>query len=125
MMDDDGNTNGFVDFEEFASFWLGDDWWLKSGGEDGDSDQAGTAAGLGAQCGQLESFLCRRKGGVFVSGKKKETQVQPESFYVLSADGGAKMDRERGELMDQIQQIHQNEFHQLEDLLNTHAESRV
>ena len=125
MMDDDGNTNGFVDFEEFASFWLGDDWWLKSGGEDGDSDQAGTAAGLGAQCGQLESFLCRRKGGVFVSGKKKETQVQPESFYVLSADGGAKLDRERGELMDQIQQIHQNEFHQLEDLLNTHAESRV
>jgi hypothetical protein len=56
---------------------------------------------------------------------KGERQVEPESVFVMSADGAASLDRERAELMDKIQQIHENEFHQLEDALNTHAESRV
>eukprot|EP01043_Picozoa_sp_COSAG02_P015134 COSAG02_NODE_637_length_19192_cov_12.648405_9_plen_621_part_00 len=42
----------------------------------------------------------------------------------MSADG-ASWDRERAELMDKIQLIHENEFHRLEDVLNTNAESRV
>eukprot|EP01043_Picozoa_sp_COSAG02_P049814 COSAG02_NODE_5044_length_4700_cov_1.930015_2_plen_431_part_00 len=125
MMDDDGNTNGFVDFEEFASFWLGDEWWLAN--EEVDSPRHPVAkpiTGLGAQCGKLGRALLRKKNESLAMSKK-ERQVEPESVFVMSADAAASLDRERAELMDKIQQIHENEFHQLEDALNTHAESRM
>ncbi len=128
MMDDDGNANGFVDFEEFASFWLGDEWWLAD--EEADSPRHPVAkpiTRLGAQCGKLGRALLREKDGALnaMPMAKKERQVEAESAFVMSADAATRLDRERAELMEKIQQIHENEFHQLEDALNTHAESRI
>ena len=125
MMDDDGNTNGFADFEEFASFWLGKGW-EELRDEDNNATKpaasfVSTVTQLGP-CGKIGQLL--RKNVVSGVDKKKEKQVEPESVFVMSAEGSG-LDGARAELMDKIQQIHENEFHQLEDLLNTHAESRV
>eukprot|EP01043_Picozoa_sp_COSAG02_P015135 COSAG02_NODE_637_length_19192_cov_12.648405_10_plen_226_part_00 len=78
LMDDDGNSNGFVDFKEFASFWLGKDWWLSSPNfkdedeeEDGNAKpMAGARTGIGRTCSKLGSFL-REKEASLHSGKKK------------------------------------------------------
>lgn len=125
LMDDDGNSNGFVDFEEFATFWLGEDWWVKKPEAGDDSRNSNTVcAGFGEKCGRLSRFL-REKEAALHTAKKKEKQVEPESVFVMSADSATSINRERAELMDKIQEIHENEFHRLEDALNTHAESRV
>ena len=126
VMVDDNNKHGFVDFNEFASFWLGKNWSTQVDVFDDEGDASmrlSNGFGIGAQCDRLGQFL-RKKEAALQKRKKKERQVEPESVFVMSADGRASSDRERAELMDKIQQIHENEFHRLEDAFNTHAESR-
>ena len=121
MMDDDGNVNGFVDFEEFASFWLGKNWWDKA---DNDKISADDAPSLFAQkCNTFTRKLSGR-GNLESTAKTKEKQVEPESIFVIASDIN-QGNRERAELMDKIQEMHESDFHRLEDAFMTYAESQV
>eukprot|EP01047_Picozoa_sp_COSAG01_P062500 COSAG01_NODE_7959_length_2975_cov_8.739917_3_plen_167_part_00 len=101
-----GSGSDSVSFDEFASYWLTDSIIeLKWGG-------------LG-----IKSSLQKRRQRK--NRQKVQKSIRPESMFVVANNSTEEAERQSAVLMDQIQALHEADFHHLEDSLNMHAESQM
>lgn len=100
-----GSGSDSVSFDEFASYWLTD------------STIEVKRGGLG-----IKSSLQKRRQRK--NRQKVQKSIRPESMFVV-ANSTEEAERQSAVLMDQIQALHEADFHHLEDSLNMHAESQM
>ena len=118
QMDDD--NNGFVDFEEFASYWHGKkqndvrhDVKEKRGDNEVERDKAGC------------NILCGQKSKDEVA--KQVRRVEPESVFVVEDESGFQSTNRQAlaDLMGSIQHTYEADFHRLEEALMMKEESKM
>jgi hypothetical protein len=119
-MDDD--NNGFVDFEEFASYWHGK---KTNDGRREDVEDEGRRDNEVAHKKSGCNILCTKKSKDEVA--KKVRRVEPESVFVVEDEGGFQSANRQAlaDLMASIQQTYEADFHRLEEALMMKEESRM